>query len=236
MEAGPASERTRFFRSLTREEVRAVDRLAIEHFGIPGVVLMENAGIAAAEHALEMARGRAGFVAILCGAGNNGGDGYVVARQLVLRGRAVRRFDLHPAGELSGDAALQRAIVDRMGIPASTLDDPGGLAAELEGAALVVDGLLGTGFRGAVRPHLAAVIDALNAFRARTGVRVLALDLPSGLDADTGVPGGTCVRADRTVTFVAPKVGFERPGAREYTGEVCVASIGAPLGLDERAQ
>jgi NAD(P)H-hydrate epimerase len=220
---------------LSRAEARAVDRIALEEFGIPGLVLMENAGLLAALALLPRAIGP---VAILCGGGNNGGDGYVVARQLSVRGRDVRVFATHAAERLSGDAAVNRAIAERMRLPIIPIEDERQLAgarAAWRAATLFVDALLGTGFQGSVRPHLARVIEALAAERGERGASVVALDLPSGLDADTGAPSNATVRADRTLTFVAPKRGFDAPGAAHWTGAVEVLPIGAPPAAITRA-
>lgn len=200
-----------------------MDRIALERFGLSGLVLMENAGLNAALALLE-AGPIVGEVCILCGGGNNGGDGYVVARQLATRGVAVACFATHPAGVLSGDVAVNRRAVDAMGIEVADLS--GGIPSQRwAGAALLVDGLLGTGFSGGLREPAASVIQALNA----AGAPIASLDLPSGLDADTGLPAEHAVRAHRTFTFVGPKAGFSSPGARAYTGLVSVLPIGVPL-------
>lgn len=224
---------------LSREEVRAVDRVAIEELGVPGVVLMENAGLGATEVALEMLGERTGPVVVLCGGGNNGGDGYVVARQLALRGREVLVFATVPAEGLSGDALVNRGIVERMELPLAPLENEEQLADALEalaGASLVVDALLGTGFRGDVREPLASALRALDAGCRERGVPVLALDLPSGLDCDSGQASNAVLRATRTVTFVARKRGFAAAGADAFTGPVTVVPIGVGLEHVERAR
>ncbi len=223
---------------LSRAQVRAVDRLAIEELGIPGVVLMENAGRGAAEHVLAELRSRRGAargarVVVLCGGGNNGGDGYVVARHLHGAGVAVELVATVPPGELRGDAATNARVALAMGlVPAvvGAAPDAGALADAWAGADLLVDGLLGTGFHGTVRPPLDAVIDAAN----RAGPPIVAVDVPSGLDADLGRAAGPAVRAASTVTFVARKLGFDAPGAAAWTGRVVVAGIGAPPELVAR--
>jgi len=183
---------------------------------------MENAGRAASEHILARLAGSGGPVAILCGGGNNGGDGYVVARHLSIAGVRVELFSTVPAGKLRGDARLNREIVDRMGLSVS------GDARSLGDAALYVDALFGTGFAGEVRPDLVRWIEALNLASERSAAPVVALDLPSGLDCDLGTPANACVRADLTVTFVARKAGMALPESEAWTGEVVVAGIGAP--------
>jgi NAD(P)H-hydrate epimerase len=211
---------------LSREQVRAIDRGAIEEFGVPGVVLMENAGRGAAEVLLSL--GARGPVVVCCGKGNNGGDGFVIARHLDNRAVPVRVLLFARPEELAGDTALNYEIVRRSGIPIGERGgqavDATSLRRELAAAEWVVDALFGTGLAGAVRPPFDGVIAAINA----SGARVLAVDIPSGLDCDTGEPLGATVRARHTVTFVAMKKGFARPAAREWLGEVHVAGIGAP--------
>ncbi|MCP3918600.1 MAG: NAD(P)H-hydrate epimerase [bacterium] len=218
-------------RALSRAEVRAVDERAMTRYAIPGIVLMENAGLRAAERILRLAPPQKS-VAILCGGGNNGGDGYVIARQLELCSVPVRLLATHSAERLTGDAAVNRAIVERMGL---AIEDIGAeeraAAADFAGAGVIVDALLGTGFQGEVRAVAAAAIAAIERARA-AGAMVVAVDLPSGLDCDTGEPSNATVRADHTLTFAARKVGFDRPGAGAWTGAVQVLSIGAPIDAE----
>lgn len=223
-------------KSLTREEARAIDAQALERFGIPSFVLMENAGRGAAEaivasvgsRALKSARPRA---AIVCGGGNNGGDGYVAARHLTLAGWEVELFSMHAAEALRGDATTAREIAERMGLTSVFVRDE----RELEHARqrwreadVLVDALLGTGAIGAPRPELARVIESFN---AAPDVLRVALDLPSGLDCDSGDTPGACIRADMTITFVAEKRGFANRHAAALLGRVLVVGIGAPTEL-----
>jgi NAD(P)H-hydrate epimerase len=225
-------------RPLSREEVRSIDARAVDEAGMPTIILMENAGRGAAAWLRERVAGGSEPVSdplrvlILCGPGNNGGDGGVVARHLDLWGFAVRVVWFADPARLRGDAATQWSILDRSGIDQTSRadgSDPDALDALLAEADWVVDGLLGTGLTRPVEGPLRSAIEAIN----RSGKPVLALDLPSGLDADRGVPLGVAVRARATVTFVAPKLGFEAPGARAFTGEVVVVEIGAPRRLLE---
>jgi NAD(P)H-hydrate epimerase len=215
----------------SRGAIREFDRHAIEDLGIPGIVLMENAGRQIADAARDMIQGVADpDVLILAGRGNNGGDGFVVARHLAMDGVRADVALLAPRDEVRGDAATNLETLERMGFEIRTLDGPPErIVAQLEplltAADLVVDGLLGTGTRGEIRRPYADVIDAVNA----AGRPVLAIDIPSGMDCDTGQPLGPTIRATRTVTMAAVKTGFERPGAAEYTGEVVLADIGVPL-------
>jgi NAD(P)H-hydrate epimerase len=190
------------------------------------VVLMENAGRGAAEVLLSL--GVRGRVVVCCGKGNNGGDGFVIARHLDIRSVDVRVLLFANPEELTGDAATNCTIVRRSGIPldvrAGQSVDGEALRQELARAEWVVDALFGTGLSGAVRPPFDGVIAAINA----SGAKVLAVDIPSGLDCDTGQPLGPTVRAHRTITFVATKIGFTQPAAREWVGTVHVVGIGAP--------
>lgn len=225
--------------------VRQLDERAVHQYSVPSIVLMENAGRGAAETLVQLGIG--GPVVICCGPGNNGGDGLVVARHLDLRGVRVKVFvcvgpqrlaaagaaggELPAGGAIgmSADAATNYEIVRRSGIPLEVITAADSLAAELPGAAWIVDALLGTGSHGEPRPPLDAVIAAINA----SGVPVLAIDLPSGLDAETGQPARHTIRARHTCTFVAAKPGFLVPGAEQFTGELHVVDIGAPRRLVE---
>jgi len=222
---------------LTRQELRELDRLAIEKYGVPGVVLMENAGANAAR--LLESSGIPGPVVIACGRGNNGGDGFVIARHLDAAGHRVRLLLAAAPEAYAGDAAINLRIVERSGVSIICLAnaDEEAWRRELAGAAWIVDALLGTGAVGPPRGAIAIAITAINDLRAAAGeapVRVLAVDLPSGLDADTGEAAGACVRADLTATFVAEKAGFANPAAAAFTGTVHVVGIGAPAALLRR--
>jgi NAD(P)H-hydrate epimerase len=215
-------------RALTRGQVRDVDRRAIADYGLAGVVLMENAGRGAAE--LLVQRGVAGRVVICAGKGNNGGDGYVIARHLELRGiTSIVLLFCEPA-DLTGDAAINYRILEAARQPLVVMGsspDAAEIDRQLAAAEWIVDALLGTGTQGTIREPYLTAIAAIN----RSGKTVLAVDLPSGMDCDTGQPLGACVRADHTATFVARKVGFDAPGADRLTGQVHVIDIGVPKKL-----
>jgi NAD(P)H-hydrate epimerase len=184
---------------LTNAEARKLDRRAIEEFGIAGIVLMENAGHGMAE--LLFGLGVKGRVVICCGKGNNGGDGFVIARWLDARGVAVRVLLFCSPGELTGDAATNCQIVQKcdipMSIPPTSLDDVA-LRRELADTEWIVDALFGSGLSGPVRPPYDRVIEAINASPAR----VFAVDIPSGLNSDTGLPLGATIRAHHTATIL----------------------------------
>jgi len=217
---------------LSQEQVRDIDRRAIDEFGLPGVVLMENAGRGAAT-AIQQ-HFPTGAVAILCGKGNNAGDGYVIARHLELMGRTVTLLTAVEPQSLTGDALINATVAKRAGIPITTLGNAclADWQAAVEPAAVLVDALLGTGASGAPRGNLATAITAINAAKTqRPSTAVVAIDLPSGLDCDSGIAPGDCVQADLTVTFVAAKQGFSNAAAQPLLGTVEVVSIGAPACL-----
>ena len=227
---------------LGRDAVRELDRRAIEERGVPSLLLMENAGRACADEALDMLDDEEAPVGdapvvILCGPGNNGGDGLVIARSL-LEGAVLARVVL-----VGGAERLERASADvranarrwrDLGCALESVEseeDVERLAPDLERAPLVVDALFGTGLTRPLEGVFAGVIEAAN----RSGAPILAVDLPSGLDADTGEVLGTAVRAARTVSFVAAKPGFTRGAGPELCGRVRVAEIGIPRDLVEDA-
>jgi NAD(P)H-hydrate epimerase len=206
-------------KGLTVAQVREADRRCIEELGIPGAVLMNNAGLAVFHEI------RSGPVGIVCGKGNNGGDGFVVARLSLVAGFATRVVLVADPESIQGDAAVfMRAYLNLGGTILSVTDDSEvrEAVASLKDCAAVVDALLGTGVRGEVRGPARAAIEAW------PSVYTLAIDVPSGLDADDGSVCGGCVRADVTVTFQHAKRGFENPEARLYVGRLVVADIGIP--------
>ena len=216
---------------LNREQTREVDRRAAAEYGMSTLVLMENAGRGVADTLCQL--GVSGPVVICCGKGNNGGDGFVLARHLDLRGVSVRVLTWAEPSDLSGDAGTNFGILERSGLCIEVFGkrhDASRLAEQLVDARWVVDALLGTGAKGSPRPPVDAVIEQLNA----SGVPILAVDLPSGLDCDTGGAAKPTIRARHTCTFVAAKPGFFAPGAEAYTGRVHVLDIGAPRRLIER--
>ncbi|MEX2172904.1 MAG: NAD(P)H-hydrate epimerase [Pirellulaceae bacterium] len=214
--------------ALTRAEVRDVDQRAIRDYGMSGLVLMENAGRGCAERLIEL--GCRGPVAIVCGQGNNAGDGFVIARHLDLRGIEVRVLLLADPTALHGDAAANCEILRRSQLSLREhwkAFDAQRLSRDLLGAEWIVDALLGTGASGPPRAPWDAVVRLLNDRPARK----LAIDLPSGLDCDTGVPADPTFRADHTCTLVARKIGFDQPAAAAWLGQVSVVEIGVPRKL-----
>jgi len=220
---------------LSRAQMRAFDRYAIETCHVPGVVLMENAGRGAADVAARLLPSGLGGarVVVVCGAGNNGGDGFVVARHLWSRGADVRVFLAGSPERVFGDARINHdSYLDLGGQvtvvrPTEAAVEKGGLA-ELEAALaladLVVDALFGTGLDRTIAASMAAIIEAIN----RAPGRRLALDIPSGLDADSGAPLGACVEAHDTVCFGHLKVGLLTPQGARLAGRVHVCDLGVP--------
>ena len=249
--------------TLTRAQCREIDRRGIEVFGIPGLVLMENAGRGCVDVLDSL--GIDGPIAILCGKGNNAGDGFVIARHLEIRGHNCRVLLLCPPHELRGDAATNFAILQKTNVPivvvaglptepparpkvSQSQTDPetfGRMSAgsgdprttickqldeHARDAAWLVDALLGTGSIGNPRPPFDSAIDWMNAHPAKK----LAVDVPSGLDCDTGLPAAHTVRADHTCTFAAMKIGFTQPAAKAFIGTVRVCDIGVPRQLTDK--
>ena len=213
---------------LTRNQVRSIDARAIADYGLPGIVLMENAGRGAAEILVELEV--KGPVIICAGKGNNGGDGFVIARHLELYGVETSVLLFSDPGELAADAATNYHVLVAAQQHLEVLGkapDAKTLDRKLSAADWIVDALLGTGTQGSIREPYLTAIAAIN----RSGKKVFAVDLPSGMDCDTGQPLGACVRAHHTATFVARKIGFDAPGAQALTGQVHVVGIGVPQRL-----
>jgi NAD(P)H-hydrate epimerase len=213
---------------VTSEQMRELDRTAIEDRGIPGLTLMENAGRAVADAAVRLTQDRPDrSIAVVCGRGSNGGDGFVAARHLKQMGRPVQVFLAAAADEVSGDARANLDRLTEVGLGVAEGADPALVERACGSAALVVDALLGTGLSGRVRGLPGKLIETVNECCAR----VLAVDVPSGLDADSGEPLGLAIRAEETVTMGLPKLGlFLYPGM-DYAGRVTVADIGFPRDL-----
>jgi NAD(P)H-hydrate epimerase len=217
---------------MSRDEVRKFDAWAINTVGIPGVVLMENAGRSCAELIKEKLKDLAHpRVCVFCGAGNNGGDGYVIARHLLNSGFDVTVAVCGDAGKIRDDAKINLDILARMGRTIEKVNPADAHITEqvqrlAAGAELIVDSLFGTGLRGELSEEYRRLIESINACQRP----ILAVDIPSGLDCDSGQPLGAVIKAAWTVSFVAVKKGFTVAGASQYTGEIFVASIGIVAG------
>lgn len=217
-------------RVVTATEMRQIDQVAIEEYGIPGIVLMENAGLGVVEVIQSLINNLSGKVfSILVGKGNNGGDGLVVARHLYNRGAQVKVLLLADPEDFQGDARVNLKIWQNMGQPVYQVNQVNGInivKVALLSTDLIIDALYGTGFRGTVNEKVGRVIELINA----SDKPVVSVDIPSGLEADTG-QAGLCIKADHTVTFGLPKLGLVvEPGA-SYAGKLHVVDISLPQTL-----
>jgi len=216
-------------RAFSVRQVQALDRKAIERYGVPSLALMENAGRAVAAEALRLLkpvpRPR---VAVVCGTGNNGGDGFVAARHLSNAGVAVSVFVVGSVERLKNDAAVYYRVLKKCGYAGKAVRGvTAGFRKNLQSSDLIVDAVFGVGLSRAVSGVYAQVIAALNEARPRT----LSVDIPSGMDGTTGDVYGACVKACETVTFCVMKKGFLNRAAARWTGRVVVADIGIPRRL-----
>ena len=223
-------QNTSAFAVMSRQEARAFDAYAIETLAIPGAVLMENAGRGAVEVICgPLGLGRIERAVIFCGAGNNGGDGFVMARHLFNRGCGVQVVLCADPARLRGDACINYAICSRMHIPIVHLEvNEAGLLKAVRtftaGYNVIIDALFGTGLKGELAEPFIRLVSCLNV----QNVPIVAVDIPSGLDCDTGLPLPVSIKAVATITFAGLKQGFvQTPESRTATGRVFVASIGA---------
>ena len=223
-------------RILTAAQMREADRYTIDEIGIPSLVLMENAGrqvVAAIEAAYESRLD--GRVAVLCGRGNNGGDGFVVARTLLQRGIETSVFVIGTLADVRGDARTNLDILGRLGVTVVEIADEQSWElhfSEISQCSLIVDAILGTGLKAAVAGMMETVIADMNA----SDIPIVAVDLPSGLSADTPRLIGDCVDASLTVTLAAPKLPLVLPPGEAYAGDVVIADIGIPYEVIESVE
>ena len=215
-------------RYVTAEEMRRLDKEALEKFGIPSIILMENAGRAVYKTACKMLAGqKKKKIICVCGKGNNGGDGFVAARHLVNNGFAADIFLVSDPGTLKGDAKINYDILDKMKINIKLLKedhDFDNFKESLKKARLLIDAIFGIGILGEVKEPFAGVINLMNESRKP----ILAVDTPSGLDATEGKAPGACIKATKTVTFAFPKTGFIKNDGPDKIGALVVADISLP--------
>src|SRR4051794_40641221 len=215
-------------RVLNTQQMREADRQTIDDIGIPSIVLMENAGrqaVAAMEAAFEDLG--ASTVAVLCGRGNNGGDGVVVARTLAQRGIEAIVFLLGSVAEARGDARTNLEVLGRIGVTVVEITDAQAWElhfSEISECDLIVDAIVGTGFHGPVTGLLETVVADVNGI----GIPVVAIDIPTGLSADTHEVQGDAIQASMTVTLAAPKLPLILPPADVFAGDLVIADIGIP--------
>ncbi|WP_455222893.1 NAD(P)H-hydrate dehydratase [Kaarinaea lacus] len=212
------------------EQVRALDSTAIEQFNIPGIQLMENAG-AATFAALRKRWPKAQRIAVFCGAGNNGGDGYVIARLAHEQGLKAVVYMLADAARLKGDARLAYEKLQKASVPVHHFD--GRIS---EPCDVIVDALLGTGLSGAVKDQWRASIEVINHAKSTNQCRIVAVDIPSGLQADTGSVLGVAINADLTVTFIGVKQGLLTGQGPDHCGELLFDDLGVDAGVYEAVE
>lgn len=211
---------------LTAKAAKAIDNRAKDRLGIPVSVLMENAGRSIAEEAQKLLR-KQGKVAVFCGRGNNGADGFVAARHLLASRIKPDIFLAGKISEVQGEARMNLNILIRLKqkVRQLNLKNLTSTGRKMRRYSLIIDALLGVGLKGKARGIFAELIPLINA----SGAYILSVDIPSGLDATTGKARGCCVKADKTLTFVAKKRGMVIASGPEYCGKVIVRGLGAPL-------
>ena len=216
--------------TFNRAALQELDRRAVEEFHIPLLVLMENAGRAVAHAALKLLKPHAS-VLLVCGPGNNGGDGLVAARHLHNANIPLEILLTAPLSHFKEAAAAQVAIVEAMKLPLQIISDDHAevrnWVVDSQPHDLIIDAIFGTGLTREVTGLPRAIIHALNVSRRN----ILSIDLPSGLDCDTGLPWGDAIHATETVSFCGHKPGFTNPQAQPYLGKITTADIGAPRDL-----
>lgn len=223
-------------KSISREESRRLDEIAVRTFKIPSLILMENAGLNAANEIYNSLRAPSTQkVAVVCGKGHNGGDGFVIARHLHNRGVKVNVYTagilmpLEPS-PIPTDYMLNLEIIHAMGL--DILEIGSGVSLDklpmfLASEDIIIDAILGTGLNGKVKTPYDEIIEIINSVDAYK----IAIDIPSGLDADRGVPLGIAVKAQKTITMAAVKKGMTLPEAKEYTGDIVTVDISLPREL-----
>lgn len=220
---------------ISRRQSRLVDEISINRFGIPGIVLMENAGRNCAAYVLD---NTSGPVLICCGTGNNGGDGFVIARHLHNQGRDCSVLLAGPEERFAADAGINYHAAKAMKLPVAIVG-PDSTADEVEAAmtvdgddpAVIIEALLGTGASGPPRPPMSTIVIRAN----RSNAVRIAIDVPAGVNCDSGEVSDPAFQAHATLTFVAQKIGFQSDAARHFTGAVHVMDIGAPREAIELA-
>lgn len=216
--------------TVTVAQMREVDRIMVDELDIELVQMMENAGRCLAAHTRWWLRGQLARrqVIVLAGSGGNGGGGLVAARRLAIWGADVTVVLSQPRGEVRGVPAHQLEILGRMGVPTRTADQfpPEALA----DADVILDALVGYSLQGPPREPIASLIRAVN----RSGTQVISLDIPSGLDGDSGHAFDPTIRAASTLTLALPKTGLMRTAARDWTGEIYLADISVPSEVYQR--
>ncbi len=211
-------------RSITASQAKLLDKKAREIYGLSTLILMENAGRAVAEEIIKLKKRK---IAIFCGRGNNGGDGFVSARHLFTGGIKPDLFLAGKISDVQGEARLNLDILLKLKHKIFEIDDKNInlLKEKIRRYDLIVDAIFGVGLKGNIEGFLKDLIESINSSSAY----VVSVDIPSGLDADNGEVSGACVRADRTVTFIAKKRGMVKGGGSGYCGKIIIKELGFPF-------
>lgn len=214
-------------RFLTAAQSKAIDGKALKKFKVPTLILMENAGCAIMEEVSRNLKSSSGKIAVFCGMGNNGGDGFCAARHLLTKGFKLDVYLVGKLEDVKNEAKNNLAILLKMqqGIVEIKQDNLSFLKDRIGNYSLIIDALLGVGVNGKIRPVYQEVIDIINS----SNKYVLSVDIPSGLDATTGRISGRCIKADQTVTFVAKKRGMAYGMGKKYCGKITVKTLGVVL-------
>ncbi len=220
------------FRAYTACQAQRLDAYTIRRLGIPSCVLMENAGYRASREIIKvLARVQDPFVCVVCGSGNNGGDGFVAARHIFDQGISTKVFLVGKISKLKKDPEINYRVLKKIKCPLKVVH---GLTPEilkdLQRASLIVDAIFGIGLTRPVQEPLKSVIDAIN----RSKKKVLALDVPSGLDATTGEVFGACVKASQTITFAVMKKGLLKNDGPAHAGKITIVDIGIPRVIEKK--
>jgi NAD(P)H-hydrate epimerase len=212
---------------LTREQSKKIDKITIDRYGIPGIVLMENAGRFITDVLLKYKPH--GKIFVVCGEGNNGGDGFVVARYLANLDYKVHIILVSDPEKIRGDAKINYDISMKFNIPITIIsgEEIQEMESIISDADWLIDALFGTGLRGEVKEPFSKAINIMN----KSNKKILSIDIPSGLDCDTGEPLGVSIKATVTVSMVGFKLGFFNLKALEYLGDIHIADIGIPRML-----
>ena len=212
--------------AVSAKKMQRIDRQASEKYGIPPIILMENAGAACALYVQQMLKDKRNEIAVFCGQGNNGGDGFVCARHLINRGFKIKLFFLGKKNHFSKEAKTNYRILLKMGKKIFK-PNPVSVKRKLRDVDLIIDALLAIGLKGRLKKPYFSVIELIN----NSHKPVVSLDIPSGLDATSGKVCGIAVRAKTTITFGLCKKGLLSPQAKKYTGKLAIADIGLPRNL-----
>jgi len=215
-------------KTVGRKEIRDIDKWAIEKLGISEIILMENAGRSVVQNILADC-GKIKNVCVFCGKGANGGDGFVISRTLFVKGINVQIVLLCKKSEVKGSSKINLDLAEKLGIKITEVSGKTDLPDYINKCDILVDAIFGVGFSGKIKKPVDDIIEAINALRKKGSAIVVSVDVPSGLDCDTGAIGGTCIGADITVTFTYSKKGLMLSPGSGYVGKLVVSDIGIPI-------